>query len=83
MKELSNITESIIRWGKGICGGNSPWKSGAEVTRTTLRLANMGVNVAGLTEEEVLALARSSQELPKPEVRDNTVSEENQGQQPE
>jgi len=39
-----------------VCGGSSPWKSSLEVTRVTLRLANKGINVAGLTEKEVLRL---------------------------
>ena len=39
-----------------VCGGNAPWKSRLEVTRATLALHREGVDVAGLSEEEVLKI---------------------------
>ncbi|OGM16350.1 hypothetical protein A2V56_03005 [Candidatus Woesebacteria bacterium RBG_19FT_COMBO_42_9] len=39
-----------------VCGGGSPWKSGLEVTRATLALANRNISVAGLSDQEVLDL---------------------------
>jgi len=39
-----------------VCGGHSPWKSTSEVTKATLDLARRGINVAGLSDKDVIRL---------------------------
>ena len=46
--------ENICYAHSDVCGGGSPWKSNNEVTRATIRLSNRGVDIAGLSEQEVL-----------------------------
>ncbi len=40
------------------CNGGSPWKGRADVVRAALALDRKGINVAGLTDQEVLEAHR-------------------------
>jgi hypothetical protein len=50
------MTIETIYYSSDVCGGTAPWKSRGEVTRAALDLYRNGVNIVGLSDEEVLRL---------------------------